>query len=184
MIEIISKTEVWVPVVGYIGLYEVSSFGRIKTFNFAGHNGVTKILNPFKNKKGYLQIRLFKNKIGKCYMVHRLVATAFLPNWFNEPQVNHRDENKQNNHVDNLEWCDNRYNINYGTAIKRSSEKKINGKCSKKVLQYDLEGNFIAEYPSLHEISRLYGYSFSDIAACCRGYRSKSVYGFVWKYKD
>ena len=166
------KIEIWKPVVGYEGLYEVSSFGRVRSSNYQNKN---KILKYDFVRSGYLRVTLCKNGKTKHYLVHRLVAIAFLSNPENLPQVNHRDEDKQNNHVDNLEWCSAKYNTNYGTRTQKTS---------KSVLQFTKTGELIAEYPSTHEIERLYGYDCSSIAACCRGYRLKSAYGYIWKFKD
>jgi hypothetical protein len=96
--------------------------------------------------------------------------------------VNHKDEDKHNNNFENLEWCDAKYNSNYGTRIKRCSEKKINGKLSKEVLQYSKSGCFIKKWPSLKEIERKIGLNHTSIGDCCRG-KQKSSHGFVWKFK-
>lgn len=111
--------EVW-KVLDFIGFdnYAISNWGRCKSLNFH-RTGCEQILKPYKNKKGYLRVNLWKN--GKCkkFQVHRLVALAFLPNSDNLPQVNHKDENPSNNRLDNLEFCDCKYNINYGTGLER-----------------------------------------------------------------
>ena len=109
------KKEYWKSVVGYEGLYMVSNWGRVKSIKF----GKERILKPVTNSSGYLLVGLYKNNIEKKYSVHRLVAEAFIPNPYNLPQVNHKDENKQNNVVSNLEWCTHEYNNTYGTRIER-----------------------------------------------------------------
>lgn len=172
------KKEIWKPVVGYEGLYEVSNWGRVKSIKF----GKEIILKQSKNKKtGRLHVVLCKNGILKTYSVHRLVAEAFIDNPNNYKEVNHKDENPQNNVVSNLEWCDAKYNCNYGTRNKRISEKMTNGKLSKSVLQYDLEGNFIKEWKSTAECGRN-GFCNHHVAACCRGER-KTHKGFIWRYE-
>ena len=103
--------EIWKDILGYEGLYQVSNYGRVRSLKY----GKEKILKQQINTDGYLHIDLYKNKKRKNYNVHRLVTIAFLENPNNYPQVNHKDENKQNNHIDNLEWCDYKYNCNYGT---------------------------------------------------------------------
>ena len=172
--------EFWKEIKGYEGLYEVSNLGRVKSLNYR-RTGKENILKPLKNDKGYFQVVLCKNKKTNVCRVHRLVAEAFLDNPDNLPQVNHKDEDKTNNHVDNLEFCTNDYNIHYGTAIRRKVEKQINGKRSKPVYQYTIDGEFIAEYPSTAEVKRQLGYSHSHISECCLG-KFKTAYGYKWKY--
>lgn len=125
-------TEEWRSIEGYEGLYEVSSYGRVKSVDryvkysdgrIYLHKG--KILSPVKHKKGYLKVVLNCNGKCKTINIHRLVAQAFIENSDNFPQVNHKDEDKSNNRVDNLEWCDSKYNLNYGTARIRSRDTNI-----------------------------------------------------------
>ena len=119
------KIEIWKPVVGYEGLYEVSNWGIIKALpkiDEDGHKRKERLLKPCYDSKKYLIVKLSKNKITKNYKVHRLVAEAFIPNPNNLPQVNHKDENKTNNVVTNLEWCDAKYNNSYGTRKERISK--------------------------------------------------------------
>ena len=175
--------EIWKDIVGYEGLYQISNYGNVRSLNYHRENRI-HILKQIVDYTGYLFVCLSKNKKRKQFKIHRLVADAFLDNPNNLPCINHKDENKENNNVSNLEWCNHKYNNVYGTRIKRVSEKTTNGKLSKPVLQYDLEGNFIAEYPSSHEVQRQFGYDYSSISKCCRGYRSKTAYGYIWKYKD
>lgn len=119
--------EIWRPVVGYEGLYEVSSYGRVRSLDrYDNRNCFRKgeLMNFFYGC-GYLKVVFSKNGIVKKYLVHRLVAQAFIPNPDNLPQVNHKDEDKTNNMVDNLEWCTAKYNINYGTSKERRIETLI-----------------------------------------------------------
>lgn len=166
---------------GYEGKYQVSNLGNVKSLNYH-RTGKEKILKPRNSSCDYLFVRLYINGKGKNYFVHRLVANAFIPNPNNLPQVNHKSEIKNQNTVDNLEWCTNEYNCNYGTHNKRVGEKNKNGKCSKPVLQFDLEGNFIKEWPSAMEIQRQLGYYQTYISACCNRKR-KSAHKFIWRYK-
>lgn len=115
--------EVWKDVVSYEGLYKVSNIGRVKSLK-----GTEKILKTHQVRDGYLTVMLYKDKIPKRMSVHRLVAIAFIPNKNNYPFVNHKDENKKNNHVENLEWCTNEYNMSYGTLGERISEKRLGTK--------------------------------------------------------
>ncbi len=166
------ENEIWLPIKGYEGLYEVSSFGRVRSLNY--HlTGQTKVLSTGDNGNGYLQVDLCKNGKRKKYSVHRLVAEAFIPNWFDDPEVNHRDENPKNNHVSNLEWCDRKYNDNYGTR---------NERMSKPVFQLTKTGELVREWSSIQEAGRN-GFNNGNIVSCCRG-KLKSYKGFIWRYKE
>ena len=125
-------SELWRPIEGYEGLYEVSSYGRVrsldryvKTCYEAYKLQKGKILNPGKDKDGYLQVSLHCNGKQHQRKIHRLVAQAFIENFDNLPMINHKDEDKTNNRVDNLEWCTAKYNANYGTARIRGKETAI-----------------------------------------------------------
>ena len=172
--------EIFKDVKGYEGLYQVSNFGRLMNLNFRG-TGKNKFMKPSKNSKGYFQVHLSKNGKRKMFQVHRLVAEAFIPNPENLPQVNHKDEDKTNNSVENLEYCTNKYNINYGTRTLRANKTLTNGKCSKRVLQFTLSGEFIREWSSTKECGRN-GFNQGNVAACCRGERNFHK-GYIWKYK-
>ena len=121
--------EIWRPIPGYEGLYEVSSYGRVRSLDrfivdSLGHRRFYKgkVLSPIKDKYGYLSVKLQK---GNKHNIHRIVAQVFIENIDNLPQVNHKDENKSNNRVDNLEWCDQAYNNLYGTRLERLINTKI-----------------------------------------------------------
>jgi hypothetical protein len=161
--------EVWKPIAGYEGLYEVSSFGRIRSVV----NGL--LLTP-DEARGYLRVTLFRNGVRNRQPIHRLVAQAFIPNPRGKPAINHKDEDKSNNRVDNLEWCTRSYNVNYGTRIARQRVK-----VSKAVVQYDMNGQAIAVYDSITLASQAVGISVQHIVACCK---RKYPYagGFVWRY--
>ena len=168
------EEEIWCQIKGYEGQYQVSDKGRVISLKF----GNERILKPIRVPKGYLMVNLCKNgEKNKCY-VHRLVAQAFIPNPDNLPQVNHKDENKENNYVQNLEWCSDKYNINYGTRTKRQAEK-----LSKPILQYTKSGKLVREWKSTHDVERNLGYFHSYISYCCTG-KCKSAYNFIWKFKD
>ena len=166
-------SEVWKDINGYKELYQVSNWGRVKSLKF----GKERILKPGINGKGYFQVQLWKNNNSKNYVVHRLVAQAFIPNPDNLPCINHRDECKTNNNVENLEWCSYQYNINYGTCIQRKTEKQ-----SKTVYQYSMDGEFVKEWKSLMEIERSMEFSAGSISQCCNG-KLNTAYGYVWRYK-
>lgn len=172
--------EVWKDVVGYEGLYQVSDKGRIKSLrreiiykNGRIHTYEERILKVFKDEDGYNRINLTKTKTHKQYAIHRLVAEAFLPNPDNLPQVNHKDENPSNNNVENLEWCDSTYNINYGTR---------KDKIRKKVYQYSTNDVLIAIFPSVEDCVKN-GYNHTCVVECCRKKKSRKTHkGFRWSY--
>lgn len=138
---------------------------------------------PQKRNHGYLSICLYKNGDRQTLSVHRLVANAFCSKPIGATEINHIDENKQNNRADNLEWCTHIENSNYGTRRKRISKANTNGKRSKRVLQYSLNGRFIKEYPSLAEINRELGFAQGNILRCIQG-KYNMAYGYIWKYAD
>ena len=150
---------------GYESLYAVTSCGRV--YSYRGQ----KFLTPISDKDGYLRIKLCKNGNHKWFRIHRLVADAYIPNTDNLPQINHKDENKANNCLQNLEWCDCKYNNNYGTRIE---------KIKKPILQYDLDGNFVREWESASDVGREVQ---CNICRCLKG-RIPTAYGSIWKYKE
>lgn len=166
-----NETEEWKDVVGYENLYKVSNLGNVKNC-LSG-----RILKLSNDKDGYKLINLRKNGVRKTYKVHRLVAQAFIPNPQNLPFVNHKDEIKSNNRASNLEFCTQKYNLNYGTAQERKAKAK-----SKPVLQYDKNKNFVKEYTSIMDASRKTGIDFSNICKICKG-KYKTAGGYIWKYK-
>lgn len=166
------KKELWKDIKDYEGHYQVSNLSRVKSIKF----GKERILKPVTDRHGYLLVGLWKNNKQKTYKVHRLVAEAFIDNPDNLPQVNHKDENPLNNNVNNLEWCNSKYNCNFGTRIERISKRR-----SKTVLQYDLEGNFIREWKSSAECGRN-GFNQGHVAACCQG-KLKKHKDSIWRYK-
>lgn len=177
-------TEEWRDVKGYEGLYQVSSLGRIRSYPNRYQNKRMKacggIMKPC-NIQGYYQVVLYKNKEHKRFMLHRLIAEAFIPN--SNPSeylfVNHKDECSLNNRIDNLEWCTHKYNINYGTRNLRVSLKE-----GKRVYRYDLKGNLIDSFHSTGEAARILGFTGnSHIRQVCNGKRNKA-YGFKWSYEQ
>ena len=165
-------TEIYKDIPGYEGLYQVSNLGNVY--------GVKRKHQIAKNDNGngYLYVRLSKNGKVKNHYIHRLVAIAFIPNPTNLPEVNHKDENKQNNTVENLEWCDDIYNTNYGTARERMIKAQ-----SKPVNQYKLNGDFIKSWNSIAKIESALGFSRGNISKCCSG-KYKTAYSYKWRYAN
>lgn len=167
--------EIWKDVIGYEGLYLISNNGNVMSLNYHGL-GYQRIIRQSTSCYGYKVVGLSKNGHSSQKFVHRLVAEAFIPNPFGFPQVNHRDEVKINNNVDNLEWCTNRYNVNYGTARERMIKKKKKNI----VLQYDLSCNLLQTYESIAEAARCTGLCRAHISACYRG-KNRTHGGFFWR---
>lgn len=176
---IVDGVELWKPIKDYEGLYEISNYGRVKSLerytnskNEAGcilqkHN--ERILKNNITKSGYVMATLYKNGVPKSYFIHRLVAKAFIPNHNLLREVNHIDENKQNNRVDNLEWCSREYNNRYSKA--------------KKIIQYDMSGKYIRSWESSYQASRENKLYSSNIRNCCLG-KLNSTGGYRWKYAE
>lgn len=179
--------EIWKDVVGFETNYEVSNMGRVrsKTRTIMRSNGYPlnlcgKIL-PQYPKYGNSDVpRWFVNlsQDGKPYTktVHRLVATAFIPNPNNLPQINHKGEDPSNNRVENLEWCDCDYNHNYGTRNSRHAEK-----LKKPVDVYDLDGNFLSHHNSVKSAAEEYNCDESSITKVCKG-KIKFHHNLLFKY--
>lgn len=185
------ENEVWKDIPDYEGLYQVSNLGRIKSLKrkvYAGRNRIRwqyeRILSNNKtNGNGYKVVSLNKNGESKNKYIHRLVAEAFISNTNNLPQVNHKDENKQNNCVDNLEWCTCQYNSTYNDLHIKNGIKNRNNKYSKPIYKLDEKSNILETYPSISEASRKNGVSYQAISDCLRGIQKHSV-GYKWKYAD
>lgn len=199
-------TEIWKPVVGYEGLYEVSNLGRVKslgnTRKCSRFKGIVTIMKQEVSKVGYYRVSLRKEGKYKHWGVHRLVAIAFLPNPNNLPVVNHKDENPKNNCVDNLEWCTQQYNITYGTAKKRqvAAFKKSNvdkchyykglatknrlkvGSYEKPVHQIDpVTGEIIQTFRCIREAER--SFNTKHVSSVING-RRRTAKGYFWKLAE
>lgn len=177
--------EIWKDIKCYEGLYQVSNLGNVRSLDRYVTNSLGRVYFYKGEKKsvtdrgnGYYCVGLCKDGKNKIELIHRLVAQAFIPNPNNLPFINHKDENPSHNNVENLEWCTAKYNQNYGTCIKRRSEKK-----SIKIYQYSLDGKLIKIWKNSVDITKETGYDFSNIRKCCRGER-KTANGFVWKDFD
>ena len=171
-----TNEEIWKPIKGYELLYEVSNFGRVKSLRKTNNQYSEHVTHGSSDgKHGYLKVKL-KNETGnKTFQVHRLVAEAFIPNPNNLPQVNHKDENKKNNNVENLEWCDHLYNVNYGTRTKRSALHQGKPICQLK------DGIIVNRFNSIMEAERETGINSRNIWRVLKGIR-KHTAGCGWKY--
>jgi hypothetical protein len=168
------KIEIWRDIENYGGLYKVSNYGEIKSLK----RGKEKILKPSISTSGYLQVVLCDNAKTKSYFVHKLVASAFIENKGNYKEINHKDENKLNNSVDNLEWCNREYNMAYGSARLRQGISRGNP-----VKQLAMDNIVIARYSSANIASILTNIDPSSIIKCCQGKR-KYAGGYAWQYDE
>ena len=174
--------EVWKKIPKF-ALYEISSFGRVRSNKFYGG----KILKPAKTPKGYLMVGLKRDKVNFSHNIHKLVANVFLENPLGLPEVNHKDLNKTNNHKNNLEWVttsENRKHYIENSDWVNPMKDKFNdlNHSSKKVIQLSKTGKFIKEFPSTMEVERLLNINVASISRCCNN-KQKTAGGFTWKYK-
>lgn len=167
------KMEKWRDIPGYEGLYQASDLGKIKSLEKYVNNRYKdvyreeRILKPSISKGGYKRVVLTKDGTKKYIAVHRLIAMTFIPNPDNFPQINHKDEDKQNNCVSNLEWCTCKYNTRYSKA--------------KKIIQYDLEGNYIKEWDCIKQVEEELNIKSNNLGNCLKG-RNKTAGGYIWRY--
>lgn len=189
--------EIWKDIKGYEGLYQVSNFGNVKSLDryIINKNGDKQYFPGKYLTQGvsdnYLKVTLSKSNKQRTFRVHILVARAFIPNPENKPEVNHIDGNKKNNKVNNLEWntrSENELHA-YKNGLAKPSDKQKQAVAkyakenySKKVVQYSLNGEFIKEWNSMHDVWRELGIKPSYICRCCKGLRNQT-YGYIWKYK-
>lgn len=193
--------EIWKPVVGYEGMYEVSNKGRVRSLErkvpYKAH-GKDLIRTQYSrmlalcNKDGYKQVSLWKDGKEKRWRVHRLVAFAFIPNPENKPFINHLDETRDNNCVENLEWCTAAENLAYGTARERGRQTQIRGWAegkyhtkisdrSRRFGKYTKDGELLETFMSTRAAERSLGKSSSNIWKCLNGY-ALTAYGYKWEY--
>lgn len=187
--------EEWRTIKNTDGKYSVSNLGNVKRNEHytivsptSTHTNGTKLfykerkLNPHLNKDGYRIVKLHLEEGNvRTVSVHRLVAENFIPNQNNYPQINHIDENRINNNVDNLEWCTATHNANHGT--RKEKLRKISGI---RVAQYDLQGNLIKIWDSISQASQSFGAkTTSCIRRVCKGEPGRLSYrGYTWRYVD
>lgn len=161
---------------GFEGLYKISNKGNLWSAHL---NGLKKPSHKrlSNGKKGYLTT-LLCDKYNKY--IHRLVAEAFIPNPLGLPQINHKNEDKHDNRVENLEWCDAKYNSNYGTHNERLS-KSLRESVGRRVIQYDLDGNRVREYDCTNAVEK-YGFKRRPVIDSCNK-RCKTYAGYVWRFE-
>lgn len=184
--------EIWKDIKGYNGVYQVSNLGNVRRIKLKEYNSTEYIIDrnikPTDNGNGYKIVGLSKDNKRKNYYIHRLVAIAFIKNPNMYKEINHKDNQKSNNNVNNLEWCDRGYNVRY-SYLKGSHQapKSMLGKKGKEhpisvsVKQYDLNNNFIKEYESANIASEETGICYSSIKKCRAG-KQKKAGNFIWTY--
>jgi hypothetical protein len=181
--------EIWKPIPWYEWHYQISSLWNVKSLrriesskNNSTRNRNEKILKPSKWSTGYMQVSLSMNWVSKNYTIHRLFATAFIPNLENKPQVNHKDSNRSNNWINNLEWVTPSENILHAVIVGNlfiSQERRNLQK--KKVWQYTREWVFIRNWDWVIDASKALWINKHNLANCCR-WLSKACWWFWWRY--
>lgn len=185
--------EKWKDIQGYEGLYQISNYGRVKSLGriskrksrWGGQYTVVmkeKIKKSSKNNKGYSTVHLnYKGKESN-FLIHRLVGKAFISNPYNYPEIDHKNENKNDNKINNLIWCTRIYNNTKGIQSKEgrrtSSEFRMKG-----VKQFDLQGNLLNTYKGIRIAEEKTSVDNRNIVKCCKG-KVNSAGGFIWRYVD
>ena len=176
------KDEIWADVLGFEGLYMISTLGRVRSldrlrlYKDSSRNMSGRLMKLTKDVYGYIGVQLCKNRIIKKFAVHRLVSSNFIENIHNKPYINHINEVKHDNRLENLEWCTAKENVNHGTCQERKALSSL-----KPVTQLDKNGNVLNEWRSALEASKN-GFSRACICLCCKG-KHQTHKGFKWKYK-
>lgn len=179
--------EIWKDIKGYEGFYQISNTGKIKSLERLVPSKIKGTYQKIKEKirktsittAGYEYVVLAKNGKNKTLLVHRLVAETFIDNPNNKKCVNHKDENKSNNSVENLEWCDYEYNNTYKNIHLRRNTDNIN----RKIIQYDLDMHEIKRWDKIIEAAKYYNAKAANIIKCCKGERTHCC-GFKWRYYE
>lgn len=162
--------EIWKYIKGYENIYMISTYGEIKSVKD------NKVIKPIKLNNGYLIVGLSNNGIVSRIPVHRLVANTFINNINKLPEINHKNEIKTDNRVENLEFCSCKYNCNYGTRNKRIADK-----LKRKVTQYTVLGEKVQIWDSIKSASEILNINSGNICNCCQNKR-KTAGNYIWKY--
>ena len=199
----IETEEIWRSIEGYEGLYQVSSLGRVRSLNrYEICNGGTRlrkgrVLKPVTHNRGYLQVNLKRDGKQKMFLVHRLVGMSFqdiVGECKPEFEIDHKNTQRQDNRAANLHWvtrkgnCNNPLTKQHQSNAHKGENNPLYGKFgkynpkSKAVVQYDLQGNLIAEFEGLRDAERQTGISHENISSCCRG-KTKTTHGYIFSYK-
>ena len=189
--------EIWKDIEGYEGIYQVSNLGRVRSLDryiIKPHpkNGVPTryfqrgrviVLYPCSN--GYINIVLQAKGVYKHFMVHRLVAKAFVSGYFEGAEVNHKDFNRQNNRADNLEWLTHSDNQKYDNDVTASATERAHRDKRKPIIQMKMDGEFVREWPSIRSVHIALGHSKGNISgACHQRYGCKTCGGYRWRFKE
>lgn len=164
--------EIWKDVDGYEGLYQVSNLGRVKRV------ATSRVLNGMNSGSGYVQVGLYKQGVVSRKLIHRLVAQAFIPNHEHKSEINHIDEDKTNNNINNLEWSTRKENINHGTRNERVSKIK-----SIPIIATNLKTGKYREFYGTSECARQLGLNHSHITNVLKG-RRRQTGGYTFQYKE
>ena len=174
--------EIWKPVVGYEGLYECSNLGRVRSLNY-NHTNKPKLLKQDLCKNNNLRVTLY-NRTKKRFLVHRVVAEAFIPNPYNKPEIDHINTIRTDNRVENLRWVTHTENMNNPITHTKSINSKLHYTYNMKaVIQTSKDGTFIQEYKCAREAERATNIDHRSINKCCKGIY-KTAGGYIWKYKE
>lgn len=169
------EKEIWKEIPGYEGIYQASNLGKIRSLK----RNKVRILRPRRSGNGYYNVKLYLNKVSKCSTVHRIVWLAFNGPIPEGMQINHLNENKSDNRLENLSLCTVKENINYGTRTERMAKKH-----SKPVIQFDINGNFIAEYSSITEAAKVLGKSSPGLIGKVLTGKRNNTYNSKWMYAE
>ena len=178
--------EIWKDIKDYEGIYQVSNLGRVKgllRYDSRGNLRVERMLKPISTNDGYVKVNLSKNGVKRKRPIHRLVAEAFISNSENKSQVNHIDENKTNNSVDNLEWVTAKENINHGTSLYRRAMTQRKTQPSISIIAIDIANGEYNEYISINDCARKLQVNPAGIQQVLLG-NYKQLKGYVFKRKE